>query len=230
MASQLVIERSWNGDWVPLPPQRAGVCVGEPARIGMVIGTYAAVPYVHLQLESRRRSYPHVPVLVHDDGSHRKAELAAMCRAYGCDFESNCTRQPAQLGDLSCFVGGLLSAQSRQREILVKVSRRWIFLVDWTDSLLRLAYESQYATFCSYTTTFDMGFRSECVGMAVSLWSGPLFMDEAIGRLAVGDSVFMEGYMHEFARRFERLNCDRAGAGDRDTCSLPVATAMRCGI
>ncbi len=173
----------------------------------MVVGTFAAVPYIHLQLEARRRFYPDVPLLVHDDGSHQKEALAALCRQYGCDFEYTTRRQAASLGDLSVFVGGLAWAAAHELHILVKVSRRWIFKTDWAASLAALARQSQYATFCSYTTTFDFGFRTECVGMAVEVWNNSAFLSDALHQLARGEGVFVEGYVHEYARTFERKNC-----------------------
>jgi len=45
------------------------------SNIGLVIGTFAALPYVHLQLESAKRLAPGVPVLVVDDGSKQGKEV-----------------------------------------------------------------------------------------------------------------------------------------------------------
>lgn len=203
------IVQSWNAGArvvirTPAPDQ-----FGAPPRTGIVVGTYAAVPYVHLQLEARRRFYPHVPLLVHDDGSHRTADLGALCDRYGCDFEYNARRQPPCVGDLTAFVGGLLWAASRGLDVLLKVSRRWVFMTDWERSLKALAVRSQYATFGSYTTTFNFGFRTECLAMAVNAWSGE-FMADAKRVINRGQSVFVEGYIHEFARRHERQNCETA--------------------
>ena len=49
--------------------------LGINPRVEATVGTFAAVPYIHLQLEARRRLYPHVPLLVHDDGSPVRAEV-----------------------------------------------------------------------------------------------------------------------------------------------------------
>ena len=53
----------------------------EPPKVAVVVGTFAAVPYVHLHLEARRRFYPEVPLLVHDDGSPKSAELCTGAKA-----------------------------------------------------------------------------------------------------------------------------------------------------
>jgi len=176
----------------------------------MVVGTFAAVPYIHLQLEAHRRYYPDSPLLVHDDGSPKSRELERLCRRYGCDFEHNECRQAPALGDLTAFVGGLYWAEHRAIDILVKVSRRWVFLVDWQPSLKALALQSQYATFGSYTTSFNFGFRTECLGMAVAVWKDPGFRGDALGYVWNRRSVFVEAYLHDFARKYERLNCRSA--------------------
>ena len=53
----------------------------EQPSVLLVVETFAAVPYVHLHLESRRRFYPDVPIIVHDDGSDETARLQdIVCR------------------------------------------------------------------------------------------------------------------------------------------------------
>ncbi len=205
------IVQCWNGDReIPLQSSAESVIYPRPPRIGMVVGTIAAIPYIHLQLESRRRHFPHVPLLVHDDASGQGEALRELCSKYGCSFERNSQRLPPCLGDLSVFVGGLLWAQELGVELLLKLSRRWIFLVDWEASLRELAAQSQYATFCSYTTTFSFGFRTECVGMSVNRWRQADFLNDALRQIALEQSVFVEGYIHNFARGFERANCRQA--------------------
>lgn len=184
----------------------------KPPKVGLVIGTFAAVPYVHLQLEARRRYCPQVPVLVHDDFSPFRGELSALCRRYGSDFESNSERMPHHLGDLSAFIGGLKWAERRGIELLVKLSRRWVFLTDWAASARDLAFESQYATLSSYTISYGFGFRTECIGMAVKLWAGPRFFRSAIEKINIRKHVFIENYIHNFAVDFEQMNCTHADA------------------
>jgi hypothetical protein len=190
----------------------------------MVVGTYAATPYVHLQLEARRRLFPDVPLLVHDDNSHQADELNRLCQQYGCDFEVNSRRLPHQLGDISVFVGGLRWAASKRIELLLKVSRRWIFLVDWTNDLKELAMASQNATFSNFTRSYEFGFRTECIGMAVTRWATPEFFRPAIERIVAGEHVFVEAYMHQFAMRFSQQNC---GDADCWTAAHPVPEDRR---
>jgi hypothetical protein len=204
------IIQHWNhGEAMRCPPTPESLFAAAP-RIGVVIGTFAALPYIHLQLEARRRLYPDIPLLVHDDGSLQADRIASLCKSYGCDFESNNTRQPPYVGDLTAFVGGLAWAQSTGLDILVKFSRRWLFLTDWATSLRALALESQYATFCSYTTSFNFGFRTECIGLAVAKWGCAEIVEDLWGSIRRPREMLVEGYLHEFARRLERHNCPRA--------------------
>ncbi len=75
--------------------------------IGLVIGTFNSVPYVHLFLESAKCHFPHIPILVNDDCSKEKKQLSSLCQQYQTDFHCN-TRHLRHLGgDLSAFQHGL---------------------------------------------------------------------------------------------------------------------------
>jgi hypothetical protein len=192
-----------------------------PVAMGLVVGTFAAVPYVHLHLEARRRLYPHVPLLVHDDASPKQGELRRLCEEYGCEFESNDTRQPAFIGDISCLLGGLLWGQQNRLDIVVKMSRRFVPLVDWTAELQKLALASQYPTYSSLCKTYGFGFRSECVGMAVNEWIGNRGHEQlAMIAMATG-SPFVEGVVHNIARRLAELRCEPALRWDEIVGSRP---------
>jgi hypothetical protein len=189
---------------------REGKLFPKTPKVGLVIGTFAAVPYIHLQLEARKRFYPKIPILIHDDASHRQKELARLCADYGADFESNAARQPPCVGDLTAIAGGLLWAKEKGIDLLVKASRRWIFRTDWATDLRRLAMASQYATFCSYTTTFDFGFRTECFGMSVNAWTNPPIFAELTEPIRDGRTVFVEGFVHNLARKLESFQSEEA--------------------
>jgi hypothetical protein len=192
-----------------------------PPRVGLVIGTFASVPYIHLQLEARRRFYPDTPLLVHDDASPQRDELARLCSEYGGEFESNDERQPPCIGDVSCFLGGLLWAERNGIDLLVKLSRRFVPLVDWVPDLQELAYRSQYPTYCAHTTTFGFGFRSESVGMAVRTWID-YRLHEDLAALALEPGMpFVEGVIHDFARRLAKFRCRAARAWDDEVGHRP---------
>lgn len=147
-----------------------------PLRVGIVVGTFAAVPYVHLQLESWRRNYPGIPLLVHDDASHRQHELISLCLKYGADFQTNRLRRCDQrhlghdAGDLSVFLGGLSWAASRGLDLVVKVSRRFVPLVNWVDELQKLGVSSRATTFGSYYLDRSDSLRTDCIGLRVHDW------------------------------------------------------------
>jgi hypothetical protein len=205
----------------PLPPTpRSNGCSSStsrrrttPERIfhgiprpGIVVGTYAALPYVHLQLEAWRRFYPGVPLLVHDDGSHQAEELRALCSRYDCAFERNEERLLHSLGDLSVFVRGLRWAARSGVDLLLKVSRRWLFQTDWVPSLTALALQSQYATYGSYSMTYQFGLRSECIALAAAPWKQRGFLADAAKHIRCGRGVLVEHYLQGFARRLEKTN------------------------
>ncbi len=216
----LTIDRAWAHDIVTVSHESEVLFPPVPT-IGLVIGTFAAVPYVHLQLESRKRFAPAAPVLVHDDGSHLSPELRALCEKYGADFESNRSRLPHHLGDLSAFYGGLKWAEHKSLDLLVKVSRRWIFLTDWLTDLRNLATASQYHTYSSHTTTFNFGFRTECMGMAVKRWAASGFYSDCIEQISLGRHVFVEAYVHQFARRLDASNAPAANRWRQHQASPP---------
>jgi hypothetical protein len=182
----------------------------RPPRFGVVIGTFAAVPYVHLQLEAWQRLYPHAKVLVHDDGSEHGRELATLCARYGADFERNTQRCSPFKGDLTAFVGGMLWSREHGLDVLLKLSRRFVPLTDWTESLAELALDSHYATYSAWTTTYNFGFRTECTGMAVEEWFRLNLVAEMAHRALSPGDPFVEAFVHNLARRAATFNCDRA--------------------
>ena len=186
------------------------VLFSKPPVFGLVIGTFAAVPYIHLQLEARRRLYPAVSMLVHDDCSPKADELGALCDSYGVEFERNMARSPACKGDLSAFAGGLIWAKERGLDVLLKLSRRFLPVADWTGSLSSLAMESQYSTYCSWTSSFNFGFRSECVGLSVREWIEQRLLHEIANRILAPGEPFVEGFLHNLARRASAFNCKAA--------------------
>ena len=193
-----------------------------PLRVGVVIGTFAAVPYIHLHLEAWRRLYPHAALLVHDDASPHAGRLAELCAEYGAEFERNTERCPPCKGDLTAFVGGLLWARERGLDLLVKLSRRFVPLTDWTASLSELALDSHYATYCAWTTTFNFGFRSECVGLAVAEWFRLNLVAELASRVLAPGEPFVEGFVHDLARRAAGLNHRRAREYDARIGARPA--------
>ena len=190
-------------------------------RFTLVIGTFAAVPYVHLQLEARRRLFADVPLLVHDDASPAAGTLAALCRAYGADFSRNPARLPPCKGDLSVFLRGRDGGRAVGADVVVKLSRRFIPVTDWRGSLAALARDSQYATLCAWTTSFRFGFRSECVGLAVERWGR--FAGELAARMDEPGEPFVEGFLHNLARRAAAENGEASRAYDARVGERPPA-------
>ncbi len=170
-------------------------------KIALVVGTFAGLPYIHLHLEARRRLYPEVPLLVHDDGSPLAAELSRLCQRYGAVYERNTRRLPPCEGDLTAFIGGLAWARELQCDLLVKMSRRWVPLIRWVEGLQDVARDADYPTYSSWTTSFNFGFRTECMALAVEEWFRLGLVDEILSEMDAGETVFVEGLMHRLARK-----------------------------
>jgi hypothetical protein len=168
--------------------------------IGVVVGTFAAVPYVHLHLESWRRHYPSVRLLVNDDASPFGKRLAELCAHYGADFASNARRGRRTVGDLSAYTRGLEWAEPLGVDILVKMSRRFIPLCDWVPGLQKIAFESQMATFSQICEHFSFGFRTECIGFHCATWRAPAAFDPIRRLVDANEPVFVEGFIHQIAR------------------------------
>lgn len=173
------------------------------------MGTFAAAPYIHLQLESRRRNYPDLPVLVHDDGSPRQCELGELCRRYRADFVAAEGRHPHFVGDLAAFVAGFEWAREKKLELLVKFSRRFIPLYDWVTELQELSFLTQYATYSSRCVHYGFGFRTECVAMHVQSWFTSGVVDKIKEQVLSNQGCFVEKFIHDLARVVHRNNCEQ---------------------
>jgi hypothetical protein len=208
---------SRRGNWA-----RPGI--GQPARglsapmeriistktpaLGIIVGTYAALPYVHLQLESWRRNCRAVAMIVHDDCSPQGRQLKLLCDEYGAEFHSTPARRGHVVGDLSVYLFGLEWAAKRQIELLVKLSRRFVPLVEWETNLLAFAYESQYATYSGLCRHHGYGFRTECMAMHVPSWIRNGGAAPIRSHAEKGEHCLVEAVVHQGAQAVHRHNCE----------------------
>ena len=174
----------------------------DAAKVGIVVGTAGTPAYVHLQLEARKRYYPTSPLLIHDDCSEQRAEVAELCRRYGAEFVT--TPQPFghTHGDYSAFRNGLHWGLARKLAFIVKLSRRFLPLCDLPAEVISTARVTDYPTASGYTI-HDWGFETYCVAMYLAAWL-PIVrrLDDII---AVRDPALdvnggVERTMHGFAR------------------------------
>jgi len=172
----------------------------HPPKVALVIGTFAAVPYIHLHLASWQRFFPSIPVLVADDGSPFHHELAELCSQYQVHFSSNPSRLRRTVGDMSSYVIGLDWAASIDADILVKMSRRFVPLYDWVLELQQLAIESQMPTFSQQCDHFNFGFRTECIAFDCQTWRQSGSYNQMSALVERNQPVFVEGFIHQLAR------------------------------
>jgi len=170
-------------------------------KIGIVVGSFAAVPYVHLHLECRRRFYPEVPLLIQDDCSPFGDPLRRLCHEYGAEFSGNVIRFPRFRGDLTAMAHGMVWCEKNGIDLLVKMSRRFVPKMKWTDGLIELAVASQYPTYSAWTSTLNFGFRTECVAFAVGEWRRLGLLDALIDLIYQPGRIHVELEVHRLARR-----------------------------
>ena len=187
--------------------------------MGLVIGTYGSVPYIHLQLEAWRRHCAEMPLLIHEDASPHAGRLRELCAEYGAEFFGNCARWGHVPGDLLAYINGLAWARQAGVELLVKFSRRWIPLTPWQAQLGQLAFDSQFATFSGRCLAFGFGFRTECLAVHVPTWVATDALRpirETLARIGSLDPslsadqqrvVLVEAVVHRAAQRAHEVRC-----------------------
>lgn len=165
----------------------------------IVIGTFSAVPYIHLQMESCKRFAPDCPVLVIDDASSDAPKLREICDQYGAEFFQRPVRLGHEDGDLAIYPRAISFAKGAGADLLVKISRRWIWVSPWLDQIEGLRESSKAPTFSNICTAEHYPFRTECVAFGVSEWSGySKFREDIISVLRKGaNDCNVECWMHE---------------------------------
>ena len=140
-------------------------------KIGLVIGTHGSEGFIRLQLASRKKNYPDIPVLVHDDSSSRGSQLKKICDSHkNVEFISTPYHYGWCPGDVNALLFGLNWAVDNNIDILVKFSRRFIPLVSFSDELLRIAKKSQCPTFSNICHVWGYGFRTEAYAVSTKAW------------------------------------------------------------
>ena len=170
----------------------------------LVVGSFAALPYIHLHLESRKRFYPDVPMVIHDDASPFTSQLQDICVAYQVNFFSPRERIGHQSGDLAASLLAIQSAQALGCDLAVKMSRSFIPLTNWVPQLQDVAARTQYATYSHRCRGYGFGFRSECVAFHAPTWSERC--EEQIERaVEAGRESFdcVEVFLHRLARQVQ---------------------------
>jgi hypothetical protein len=184
-----------------------GLTYSDQPSIGLVVGTFAAVPYVRLHLEAWRRYYPGIPILIADDGSPCREAIKEICASYGVVFESNYDRLRRTVGDMSAYVKGFDWAASIGVQLLVKMSRRFIPLYNWVPELQALALMSQMPTFSQCCDHFHFGFRTECIAFHCASWRQSGAYQQIKDKVDRNQPEFVEGFLHQLTRTVASKCC-----------------------
>ncbi len=189
-------------------------------KIGIVISTFGTPAFIHLQLAIAKKLYPALPIAVVDDSSTETAALSALCEEYKATFFADAknpavndlTRDPRTggisakhcLGDLSALCRGFHWAKANGFDVLVKLSRRFVPLYDWTSELTRIVLATHYPAYSSWDSKDGFPFKTEAAAYMVGDWFRYGAVEE-IERQA--SPVFMEGFLWEINQRIWKEKC-----------------------
>lgn len=138
--------------------------------IGIVIGTFAAVPYIHLSLECLRKHESGIKILVHDDCSPKSEELKKLCFKYDASFFSLNKRAKRYLGDMSAIYMACKWSYEQNCKIGVKLSRRFIIDKPFSYGLQEIFNNTDAITVTGACCDYGFGFRSECIAFNLNAW------------------------------------------------------------
>ena len=180
-------------------------------KIGVVIGTYGAVPYIDLGLHYLKNVNGIQNILIHDDCSNKQQELQALAKNYNVDFYSTPKNMwhkscIGSIGDQNCFFEGLKWAKEKKLDILIKFSRRLIPCYNWLDNFKNLVIESDGITFGSYCTKDLFDMRTECLAMNVNAWNNNFSLSEMHKLITNEYPTFAEFWMHDMAKILDGQN------------------------
>lgn len=186
---------------------------GNDIKVGVVLGTYGAAPYIDLQLHYLKNVNGIDNILIHDDCSSdtEGKKLIELSKKYGVNFystERNLFHKAnvGTIGDQSCFLEGLKWAKAKGLDILVKLSRRLIPCFNWIDSFKSLVKESDGLTFSSFCKTDRFPIRTEAIGMNVNAWTNKYTLDQLEFYVKNEYMLFSEFWFSEMAKQIEYQN------------------------
>lgn len=180
-------------------------------KVGVVIGTYGAIPYIDLQLYYLKNINQIDNILIHDDCSNKQNELKDLAKKYNIDFYStpfnmfhkSCV---GSVGDQNCFYQGLLWGKQKNLDILIKFSRRLIPCYKWIDDFKQLVKDSNGSTFSSYCTQDPFPIRTECFGMNVKSWTNDYTLQKMKYFIDLQFPTFAEYWMDSMAKQIDAQN------------------------
>lgn len=180
-------------------------------KIGVVIGTYGAIPYIDLALHYLINVNGIKHVLIHDDGSDQIKGFQKVQNIYnkipGVKVDLYSTGKNlwhksciGSLGDQNCFAIGLKWAKENNCDILLKFSRRLIPCFKWVDDFKKLVIDSDGITFGSYCLKDKFPLRTELLGMNVNAWTNEYTMNILSWFIENEYPTFAEFFMDKMAK------------------------------
>lgn len=166
--------------------ERESESTGGKRSLGLVISSVdREIAFVHLHLESRRRSYPDVRILVCAAESAVSTELEAICRTYDVHLTTS-SMFNADEHVVASIVKGLEWAAAAGIDLVAVMSSDFIPLYDWATELRRLNAKVPAPTYGNRLVDSDGPLRIECMAFDTRQWSEAGILNEMHQTVAKG--------------------------------------------
>lgn len=179
--------------------------------IGVVIETTGNISYTELQLHFLKNINHISNILIYDNCLNNKSQLEQMSKDYNVDLyitQNKLYNNPTigNLSNIDCIYQGLLWANSKNIDILVKLNDTLIPYYNWTEHLIQLAIESNASTFNSYCEKDQENFRIDCIGLNVNIWTKSYPLQSLLWTIENQYIVYPQFWLHELCKTLSGNN------------------------
>ncbi len=103
--------------------------------LALVVGSYALVDFIRLNVLQCQTLWPFSPLLISDDHSFRSEEIERMADELGVHYICSERRRTHTSGDWQAFVNGSVFGKEQEVDWVVKISQRFIPLEGFAEKL-----------------------------------------------------------------------------------------------
>jgi hypothetical protein len=112
---------------------------------------------------------------------------------------------------MASYVEGMEWAERHGTPYVVKMSRRFVPLADWSAGFCELADSSGMPTFSQVCEHHKYGFRTECIGFEIAGWKESGALDQIRRQVSADEPIFVEGFIHQLARSVAATHASEKG-------------------
>lgn len=179
--------------------------------VGVVINANNKPAYVELQLYYLTQLNKINSVLIYDNCSEKKEQLQQLAKKYNVDFYSTespllVDKQLGSLAELNCFYIGLMWANDKKLDILVKLEDKFIPCCNWINELKCLALATDATTFTSWCEKYTLPARTECIALHVKTWIHQFALYNFKFCVENEMCVYIEIWIHEIIKALSYQN------------------------